>query len=413
MITAIGSASAAKIYAVLGYQMDEKDTASKISEFVAKRIEARTGTAVINENISVKKLLGANCTAKRYSNPTDYCRAAGKILGADYLVYGKIRRKNNLVVVDSHMVDAATGHQIAHSIASENPKNKMVFSKAIDTSVAQLLAKKSGSPTVASAPPATRSVSDTPPKTVPYRMVKPAFFQLIQDHVSLGARITHYSLIDDSELNYDDNGKFTEGYLGSIAYLDANQNYVPTIYANITITEWFALQLAWERFEIETSTYWDGHSDGTFNMRGPSLTAQLRYANHTKFTPYAGAGIVMLNVDFDMEGWWHNGFSGETGEEAQQAYDNWIASGAPEWPNGGYQRNLTVDDDITFKPIIQGGCLWDISDHFALDLDLRYMNFDNSLNYNLSKYGHVFSDRGSSDFPMSAWMVDLGLVVSF
>jgi TolB-like protein/outer membrane protein W len=407
----IGSARAASSYAVLGYQMNEKDTATKISDFVTKRISARTGQPVISEKTAVSKLLAANCTTKQYKDPTQYCINAGKILNADYLVYGKIHRSGNKIVINSHMVDAKTGRQVGYTTVAEDPKDKMVFSKAIDTSIAKLLSKKIENQ------PKPRTISTTtlnnPPETVPYRAVTPAFFQLIREHVSLGARVSNFSMIDDSELHFDDSGKFTEGYLGSIAYLDPSQNYVPTIYANITITDWFALQLAWERFEIETSTYWDGHSDGTFDMNGPSLTAQLRYANHTKFTPYLGAGIVMLNVDFNMEGWWYNGFSGETGEEAQQAYDNWIASGAPAWPNGGYQRKLVVEDDIAFKPVFQGGCLWDITDHFALDLDLRYISLDTSLNYTLSRYGNVFSDRGESDFPMSAWIVDLGLVVSF
>ena len=401
------STATAATYAVMGYEMNEKKSADKIAAFVAKRLSKRTGTKVISHTEAAVKLKQHKCSADQYPSVRKYCQAAGRVLAADYLVYGKAWRSSDDIIVESHLIETATGNRVGHALAQENPKDKLVFSESIDSSVAELLQHNN---TLTAKSSKSQSTIGGSSDTSWYRHKAPPAFQTILDHVEIGLRMSHFALLDNTEKHFNDDGEFTEGYLGSISELDTEQNYFPTIYANVTIADWFALQLAYERFEVGTVTYWDGHKDGTFKFKGPSLTAQLRYANETPFTPYAGVGLAMLNADFDMVAWWHNGFGGD---DPEGAYDNWVQSGAPQWPNGGYRRNLIVTEDTMFKPILQGGCYWSITDRISLDLDMRYISLDSELHYTLSNHGNVFSDRGVSDFPMSAWVVDLGILFSF
>jgi TolB-like protein/outer membrane protein W len=401
------TAAAADTYAVMGYEMKEKASADKIADFVAKRLNKRTGSKVISHKEAAAKLKQQKCTADKYQSARKYCQAAGRVLAADYLVYGKAWRSGDDIIVESHMIQTSTGNRVGHALAQENPKDKMLFSEKIDSSVAELLKHHT---TVASAGSKSQTSIGGSSDSSWHKYKVPPAIQTIMDHVEIGLRISRFSLLDNTEKHFNDDGEFAEGYLGSISKLDAEQDYFPTIYANVTITDWFALQLAYEKFEIGTVTYWDGHKDGTFKFKGPSLTAQLRYPNETEFTPYAGIGIAMLNADFAMVDWWHNGFGGD---DPEGAYDNWVQSGAPRWPNGGYQRNLIVTDGTMFKPVLQGGCYWSITDHISLDLDMRYISLDSELHYTLSNHGNVFSDRGVSDFPMDAWIIDLGILFSF
>jgi outer membrane protein W len=234
--------------------------------------------------------------------------------------------------------------------------------------------------------------------------------QVIFSRVEIGLRSSHFGLRDDSERHYDAQGEIIEGYLGSITELEPQQDYFPSMYANVRFSEWLALQVGFERFELRTGRFWDDDTDGSFEFNGPSLTAQVRYPNTTRFTPYAGAGLALLDVDFAMIGWWHNGFGGA---DAHENYRAWRASGSPRWPNGGYQRNLKVEDDFAIKPVFQVGCLCRLTEHFSLDLDWRYMSLDSELEYTLSRYGDVFDDRGTSSFPMEAWIIDFGVLANF
>jgi len=403
----IQASSAATSYAVLGYEMNEKNTADKISAFVTERVEIRTGSKVISSTNAKSLLKEANCNSTQHSTGRKYCQTAGDILGVDYVIYGKAKHSGTDIIVESYMIDTSSGNTVGHALARENPKDAMLFSKSIDQSIVRLIGLRKMEQ--ASSIQNDKMIGGSS-DTVWYKRTPSPWLQTVMDHVEIGFRFSHFGLFEDTERHYNDEGVFIGGYLGSISTLETQQNYFPSIYANIIIRDWVVLQFGYERFEADAVTYWDGHRDGTFIFNGPSLVAQFRYKNASRFTPYAGAGFAMLNADFDMLDWWHNGFGNP---EPEEAYQRWVDSGAPDWPNGGYQRNLTVSEDLMFKPILQGGCYWHITDNISLDMDMRYISLDAELDYTLSRYGTVFQDAGTTEFPMDAWIFDLGMTFNF
>ncbi len=415
------SASGATTYAVLGYEMPGTASGDQLSNYVAKRIRARTGKAVLSYKPATQRLSEHNCIVTDYKSGRDYCKVAGTLLEARLLVYGKAWWSGSELVVESHLVESATGIWIGHALAQASPRDTAAFSKALDAAVLELIASQQTAAERKSAKTlvegASVAIGDWWKRVNTYVVTRDWWERVntpqvdaVLDRVEVGFRVSHFRLLEDSERHYNDAGTLSGGYLGSITDLETEQDYGPTLYANVRILDWLAIQLGYERFSVKTVTYWDGHSDGTFDFNGPSLTAQFRYQNTTDFTPYAGLGITMLDAKFVETGWWHHGFGNPNPAEA---YQNWIASGSPAWPNGGYQRDLNIVDDLMFKPIVQAGCRWRMAKYAQLDLDLRYVSLDSKLDYSLSRGGTVFSDRGASKFPMDAWSANLGILFNF
>jgi hypothetical protein len=406
------SATAARTYAILGHESEtEKASENPVTKMITTRLKARAMGRIIEYAPAVRILTQRGCKPSAYTSGNKYSMAAGRILNANYLVYGKTTKSNNQITIESYLIETANGRPLGHTLVRCKQGNATSLLKAVDTTVVQLLlqrhkqeARKQKKTTSATSSAFASSVSYT------QDLWATETRKQITDHLEFGIRIDHFKLINDSERHFDSSGSLSEGYLGSITDLREDQNYAPTLYANILFSDWLALNIGYERYTIETVTYWDGHSDGAFDFSGPSFSAQFRYPNRGEFTPYAGLGFVMLDAEFTEEGWWHNGFGGT---DAAANYQAWISSGAPAWPNGGYRRNLEIHDDLVFKLALQGGCHWQAMDYVSVNLGLRYVNLDSKLDYTLSRYGTVFSDRGTSKFPMEVWTVDLGVVFNF
>lgn len=417
----IGSASGATTYAVLGYEMPKTASGDQISNYVAKRIRERTGKAVLSHKPAAQRLSEHNCVVADYESGRDYCKAVGTLLEARLLIYGKVWWSGSNLVVESHLVESDTGIRIGHALAQASPRDTAAFSKALDAAVVELIASQQPAAERQSAKTlvegASVAIGDWWKRVNTYVVTRDWWEHVntpqvnaALDRVEVGFRVSHFWLIEDSERHYNAEGTFTGGYLGSISELKTEQDYSPTLYANIYILDWLAIQLGYERFSAKTVTYWDGHSDGTFDFNGPSLTAQFSYQNTTDFTPYVGLGITILDAKFVEAGWWHHGFGGT---DAQANYQNWVASGSPAWPNGGYERNLEIKDDLIFEPIIQAGCLWRFAKYAQVDFDLRYVSLDSELDYSLSWYGSSTQNRGASKFPMETWSANIGVRFNF
>lgn len=404
MVIIGSSALGADQYAILGYNSENKQWVTEIADYVATRVHARTGAEVISRDSARTVLFNENCNRSLYTSDKEYCKAAGALLAAQHLIYGKVWNEDGIIFVESHIIDSKTGKKLGNALAQSSPSDKLALSKAIDSAVSELVQHTETGhffDDIVGGSAASMAIL--------LERLKSPTAEMIFDHIEIGLR-TSYLGLDESEYHYDAEGVIVDGYLGSITELKGEQNYNPTLYANITYSDWLSLQLGYERYEVRTGRYWDDDTDGSFRFSGPSLILQLRYANQTRFTPYAGAGVAMLNVDFDMIGWWHNGFGGT---DALVNYSNWRDSGSPQWPNGGYQRNLKVVDDFVFKPVWQLGCQCRLTEHISLDLDGRYITLDSKLDYTLERYGNVIDDRGTSRFPMESWIVDLGILWCF
>lgn len=231
---------------------------------------------------------------------------------------------------------------------------------------------------------------------------------LVAGRLEIGTRITVIKLLTENKSTF----------LGSIDHLDINQNHVPyKIFADWLFSPRYGIELTWDRIEAATLASFDDHTDGNIILTGPIITIFARRpvdivtkGEVSNIVPYAGIGIAILSASFDHVGWFHNGFSGDTWHEAQAGYNEWIASGAPPWPNGGYQRTMNMDD--TIGVVLMAGCSADAWERINVDLYLRYMNVDVDTDFTLSTRGKVFSSTHAT-FPMSNYTLGLGLRYAF
>jgi hypothetical protein len=232
----------------------------------------------------------------------------------------------------------------------------------------------------------------------------------IADRMEMGIRLSGVRLDESERLERDADGNVTRTFLGSIYKLDPNGDAVPDFYLNYKLKPYLWVQVGWEEIQIDAIRLTDDNPDGWFNLGGLSLLLQGRWYNQTRLTPYAGLGAMFLDISFDPEPAWHNGFAGD---DYEQDYQDWVDMGAPEWPNDGYRRNLDVTDDWQVTPLLQLGCRAQIRERLHFEVEGRYMPLDVDLHFYLSRYGETFQDSGNTTFPLDMWLCSIGLVGSF
>lgn len=231
--------------------------------------------------------------------------------------------------------------------------------------------------------------------------------EAVTGHLSAGLRINYFELTDPTKGDYDSRGIIVDksGFLGSITELDENQDYSPLPFVQWHFNPYVALELSYEHLGAKTVARYDQNqpagSDGSFSLRGFAVTVIGYLPNDTKFLPFAGFGLVQFDVKFNSDELWHNGF----GNEAD--YEAWVEAGRPEWPNNGYQRTISGKDTTGY--FLTAGCSYPATDQIVIDLSLRYMVVEFDADYTLSRYGDVFDDRGSFDFPFDNWTGQLGV----
>ncbi len=234
------------------------------------------------------------------------------------------------------------------------------------------------------------------------------FKEFLEDRTEVGTRLTTYRLVKEKD----------ESFLGSVDYLDAQQSYLPNkFFVNWLISPEWAVELTWDRIEARTVTTDDGHTDGDIIARGPIATVVYRHRievgsspDKTGLTPSAGIGLAYMNTEFDHDEAWHHGFSRDIPAGSGMTYEKWVAAGRPDWPNNGYQRNMSFDNAWAF--VLTGGISMELDSNFALDLYIRYMRLEVEDTFTLSRYGDVFRTT-RRDIPLSNYATGLGLRYSF
>jgi len=233
-----------------------------------------------------------------------------------------------------------------------------------------------------------------------------AWLRWLHDHVELELRLSCFGLTENTRREYDAAGTFKGGFLGSIDRLVEEQSYVPLPVLRVYPVRWLGLEAGLEQLQVETRTFYDDHTDGTFRLLGPSVLLVGRWPNASRFTPFAAGGVVIYWAEFEMEGAWHHGFN------SYAAYDEWRADGAPPYPNAGYERNI-VADDLAVAYLVQAGVQVRLTRHWWLEGGARYVWLDLDAHYWLSFYGVPFEDHGTYNFPLDYLAGYAGLVCAF
>ena len=229
----------------------------------------------------------------------------------------------------------------------------------------------------------------------------------VHDHLRIGLRYRRIRL-DDDRRSQDDS------FLGSITELNTVDDYEPITWLTFDwlFTPYVGARLAWEQVRAETQTSQQtaslNHSDGDVDLFGPSLMLLLRYPSSFRVTPTVGIGYAWLSATFEHNPIWHNGFGGENREIAYQV---WVEAGSPAWPNGGYQRTITLDDTTAF--ILYGELAVRLTDRLEVHAFIQSMDVKGvDLSYELSFYGNAFRSE-QAEFPMSHTAYGLGLRWTF
>ena len=126
--------------------------------------------------------------------------------------------------------------------------------------------------------------------------------------------------------------------------------------------------------------------------------------------PCAGFGLTYFFGGFDHEGWWHHGFLAERWQDAAAPYEAWRLTFIPENPNGGYRRNMDIDD--AFGLAATAGCDVRLTGHLRLDLLAHDIRVKANATYVQPTAG-VERHTKSSAFDMSSHTLSLGLRYAF
>lgn len=196
----------------------------------------------------------------------------------------------------------------------------------------------------------------------------------IADYIEIGFKVNHFVLDETSKRDYDKNGKFIGGFLGSIDSIEEEQSYIPTPYVRCNFNEYAGLELGWDRYEVKSGTYYDT-SDGNFIYSGLSLQLRGSYPNESVATPYGVIGWSFLSGEVDYN---------------------------PEWHQDG-RRNFYTDDTVAFS--VGGGCEFELSSNWSADVGVRYVKADFDVEYKLAAEP---TSRGTFNFPLDNLTFHIG-----
>ena len=233
-----------------------------------------------------------------------------------------------------------------------------------------------------------------------------AAYEVVENIVEVGVRVSYLQLREKTQGYFDEDGKFAGGFLGSINRLSEEQTIEPSLFANVVLNDYCGLEMSWLRLGGVTSTYKDGHSDGTFHLIGPTAVFWLRYPTEMTIRPRIGVGVAWLRTDFEEDPAWRMGLS-------RKNYEAWLAEGSPGMPYPNYGFVQVIDTENVAGLILQAGLDAELRRQLFLEFDLRYVMAEVNGHYYMSQYGTVVDDRGITTFPMDALYVALGLRYDF
>ena len=402
---------------------------------------AKTGKYEIFSTFRMNQILATKrFDHAAYRSMTEYSIAAGKILNVQYVICGRVERTGERYTLLASLVQVETGRIIRTVRSSYTGELDEFVKLAPAPHLKELLGLKEILPvTVApERPKPEQAVPGKEPKPV-VKPLKPEVIlpryepsrlpiispelqleeewpgpelwnrtrEVLSDHLELGMRMVSFKLLNTKK----------NTFLGTIDYLDADGGNPFRIYAHWLFTPYYGIELTWDHVEATTMILYDGHSDGTIVMTGPVVVGfgclpidSMIGGKAVTFVPYAGIGFAILDASFSHEGWWHHGFPGEDPQEAEREYNEWVATGSPPWPNGGYERTMNLDNTIGL--VVMAGCTTEVAENLSVEFYLRYMDAQVDDEFTLSRYGDVF-DRTYATFPMGNFAFGLGVKYAF
>lgn len=128
----------------------------------------------------------------------------------------------------------------------------------------------------------------------------------------IGTRVIYTELQNDKQgRGTQINGDWGGSYLGSLNYIDEEQDYVPSrLYVQYFFGEYLGAGLSYDKIEAQTGERDrggdpnnDGPGDGIVGGEGPLLYLVCRVPNKSIFVPFAEAGVAYYFSYFDENDW--------------------------------------------------------------------------------------------------------------
>ncbi|MBA4386862.1 MAG: hypothetical protein C0404_02705 [Verrucomicrobia bacterium] len=201
-----------------------------------------------------------------------------------------------------------------------------------------------------------------------------------------GTRVTWF-MLTDSRRKED----LSDSFYGSINELKARQNLLPVkFFAHRYLTPDLGIDFSWDQIKV-TARKIGGHTDGTFDLKGPIVSLIGHYRKSTVCTPYAGAGFALMITSFDPDYNWKYAILPDTGE-----HKNGVA----------WSQNFYPDDALGL--VVYAGATFNVAESWSVDFLVRYISMD--LDFTHKNYvGDETTDSSSITFPMSSITVGIGV----
>ncbi len=227
----------------------------------------------------------------------------------------------------------------------------------------------------------------------PHGGVSPAHWAAwAREHLDVGTRVTRFTL-DDARGTV----------VGTINRLEEQQSLLPVkAFADVWFGRYAGLQFAWDSVRAETSTAFDGHSDGDFAAGGPVAAVIARWRNRSRVTPYAGVGYAWFGGSFEAATWWELGYA---------TYGDWVSLGRPGTPRNSRRREIAVDDPS--GPVYLLGLDVRVKEPWSIDLLVRHAELDLAGRYRITQRGATLDDRGAFTVSLSHTAYGLGVRYGF
>jgi outer membrane protein W len=207
--------------------------------------------------------------------------------------------------------------------------------------------------------------------------------------LEIGTRLIHVELQNDKQgRGIQINGDWGGTYLGSINYIDEDQDYAPTrLYLQYFFHDYVGVGVSYDNVEAETAEDRSAlglpnlPGDGNIGVRGPILYVVGRYPNESAFTPFAEIGVAFYNAYFDED---------------------------PNWSDGGLRR---MDPEDTEALVVAVGCDYALTENLSVNVYLRAVeNADVDIAW--YRRGDPEPQRSGS-FPLDYYGAGVGIKYAF
>jgi len=194
----------------------------------------------------------------------------------------------------------------------------------------------------------------------------------LKGRLEIGTRWTRFTLLKSHQ-----GEPFHGSFVGSITELREEQDQWPNkLFVQYGLSPYVWAGLSYDHLRARA---WDsGGGDGSIDMQGVMPYVAARWANRTRWTPYAEAGLVYYRTSFDSD---------------------------PNWANNG-QREFALDNTCGYALAL--GCDCALTRNWSAGLYGRYTYA--KVNGSFFDFGQDLQDF---TFPVSHWTYGVGAKHAF